>query len=327
MPVVITQNPNFPMQVGWNPATQAPTTQLDFRRILNEVCLWNPNVDPMVAGRWANNYLRQIVDLRNWYGLKLRGNVNIPTITTSGTCTVTNGSNTVQGIGTAWTNALIGFQFRAGFTFPWSTINNVNALAQTLTLDTPFGGRTITGGFQIQSVYITLGSNIKAISWAVNQQQGWPLEVNVPVETINVFDPWRQSLGWSTIWATRPPTPQGSYQIEVWPTPYQAQVFPFEAHMQAPDMVLDTDCPPPFIRSDLIVTRCIADALVFGGRSSKYYDPSTAGMKLAQFNKDIEAMENADNQMDQRDVSWDFGFEDGRVGFGPGSVYAQSHDA
>ena len=50
-------------------------------------------------------------------------------------------------------------------------------------------------------------------------------------------------------------------------------------------------------------------------------------MKLAQFNKDIEAMENADNALDQRDVTWDFGQENGRVGFGPGSTWAQSHDS
>lgn len=327
MPVVITQNPLYPQQVGWNPALQAVTTELNFRQIINETCQWNPNVDPMVAGRWANNYLRKIVDMRQWYGLKLRGNLNIPTITTQGTCTMTNGSPIVQGIGTGWTNALIGFQFRAGFTFPWATINSVNAVAQTLVIDTPFGGNTITGGYQCQSVYVNLGANIKYVLWAVNQQQGWPMEVNCPVQTINTWDPWRQSLGWATIWATRAITPAGVYQIEVWPTPYQAQVFPFEAYQQPPDMQLDTDCPPPFIRSDVIVTRCIADALLFGGRTSKYYDPTTAAAKIKEFNEAVEQMANADNCMDQTDVSWDFGMENGRVGFGPGSTWAQSHDA
>ena len=325
MPAVITQNPAFPNQVGPN-GTQAFVQQLNFRQIINEICQWNPNVDPMTAARWANNRYRQIINKRQWYALKVRGNINIPTITTQGTCTVTNGSNVVQGIGTNWTNNLIGFQFRAGFTFPWATINSVNALAQTMVIDTPFGGNTITGGFQIQSVYITLGANVTYLLNAVNQQQGWSMEVNVPVETINTWDPWRQSLGWSTILATRPPTPNGVFQVEVWPTPYQAQVFPFEAYTQPADMQLDSDSPASFINADLIVTRCIADAKLFGGRGDKYYDPVVAQAKMAEYKENLEAMENADNALDQRDVTWDYGFENGRVGFGPGSVFAQSHD-
>ena len=325
MPVVY-QNPAYPNQVSWN-GVQAVSTQSNYRQIINEICAWNPNLDPMWAGRLANNYLRKIIDMRQWYGCKLRGNINIAqVITTPGQCTITNGSNLIQGIGTNWTTALQGLQFRAGFTYPWATINQVNAITQQIIIDTPFGGNTITGGYQIQEVYITLGANIKYVIWAVNQQQGWPMECNVPVETINVYDPWRQSLGWSTIMATRAPSPDGQFQVEVWPTPYTQQVFPFEAYMQPPDMMLDTDSPPPWIRSDVIVTRCVADALVFGGRTSKYYDPTTASMKIKEFNEAVEQMANADNQLDQRDVTYEYGREEGLVGFGPGSFYAFTHD-
>ena len=327
MPVVIVQNPLYPNQVSWNPASAPVTTQLNFREMINEICQWNPNVDPMIAGRWVNNYIRKIVDMRTWYGLKLRGVINIPQIYQQGTVTTTNGSNIVQGIGTAWTTSFIGTQFRPGFSFPWSTINNVDVANQRLTLDTQYGGQTMTGGYQIQQVYTTLGANIKYLLWALNQQQGWPMEVNVPVQTINTWDPWRQSLGWSTIFATRPPTPDGQFQIEMWPTPYSTQVFPFEAYMQPPDLVKDADTPPPFIRSDVIVGRAIADAKLFGGRGDKYYDPNVAMAKIREFNEAIEQMSNADNMLDQQDVTWMYGFEHGRVGFGPGSFYAQTHDA
>jgi hypothetical protein len=91
-------------------------------------------------------------------------------------------------------------------------------------------------------------------------------------------------------------------------------------------MALDSDSPASFINADLIVTRATVDALLKGGRSSKYYDPTTAATKMAEYKDALEAMENADNSLDQRDVTWLYGFEDGRVGFGPGSVFAQSHD-
>jgi hypothetical protein len=325
MPVVITQNPNFPMQVGPN-GTQAYVQQLGFRQMINEVCLWNPDLDPMIAGRFINNALREVVDSYQWYALKVRGNINIPKVTTSGTCTLTNGSNTVQGIGTAWTNALIGLQFRGGFQGPWRTINNVNALAQTLTIDTPYGGATRTGGYQCQAVYATLGANIKYLLHSKNQNMGWPIEVNGNQETIDAWDTWRTSLGWTTYFATLPPTPDGQFQIEMWPTPYSAQVFPFEAYIQPPDMVLDTDSPPSFIRADVLVRRAIADAKIFGGRTSKYYDPTVSAQKMGEFRTTLEQMQNASNMLDQQDCTWDYGQENGRVGFGPGSTFCQNHD-
>jgi hypothetical protein len=282
----------------------------------------------MVAGRFINDAYREVIDSYQWYALKVRGNINVPTITTQGTCTVTNGSNIVSGVGTGWTNALIGLQFRAGFSFPWATIFNVNPIAQTLTLDTPYGGATAANqGFQIQQVYATLGANIKYLLWANNSQQGWPIEVNGNVGALNAWDVWRISLGWTTYFATRAPTPDGQFQIEMWPTPYQAQVFPFEAYIQPPDMTLDNDSPVSFIRADVLVRRAIADAKLFGGRQSKYYDPLVAQQKMKEFYTTLEQMQNASNMLDQQDVTWDYGQEDGRVGFGPGSTWAQSHDA
>ena len=325
MPVVITQNPQFPNQVGPN-GTQAYVQQLGFRQMINQVCAWNPDLDPMWAGRFINDAMREVVDSYQWYALKVRGNINVPKVTTSGTCILTNGSNVVQGIGTAWTTALIGLQFRGGFQGPWRTVNSVNAIAQTLTIDTPYGGDTRTGGYQCQAVYATLGANIKYLLHSRNQNQGWPIEVNGNQETIDAWDTWRTSLGWTTYFATLPPTPDGQFQIEMWPTPYSAQVFPFEAYIQPPDMNLDTDSPPSFIRADVLVRRAIADAKLFGGRTSKYYDPVVASQKMKEFYTTLEQMQNASNMLDQQDCTWNYGSESGRVGFGPGSTFCQSHD-
>jgi hypothetical protein len=329
MPVVFS-NPQFPYQVGPN-GSQAFVQQLNFRQMIQEVCLWNADLDPMLAGRFINNAYREVIGKRDWYALKVRGNLSIPTVQTQpGICTVTNGSNIVQGIGTAWAsagpNSVVGLQFRSSFSGPWQTIVSVNNALQQLTIDTPYGLATRTGGFQIQEAYAVLGANITKLAWATNAQQGWPVEVNVPVPVANVWDTWRISLGWTTIFFNRAPTPDGQFQIEMWPTPFQAQVFPFEAYTQPADMVLDQDSPASYIRADLLVTRAVADAKVFSGRGSKYYDPTVAAGKMAEFKSKLEDMENRDNALDQQDVTWDYGFEDGRVGFGPGSFYNQTHD-
>jgi hypothetical protein len=323
MPATITQNPNFPNQSSPN-GKQAYVQQLSYRQMINEVCQWNPNVDPMIAGRWLNSYYRDLLQKRNWYALKVRGNINVPQTINTGRATATNGSNIIQGTGTAWTRNLIGMQFRVGFTYPYQTIYDVDVSNQRLTVDSQFGGNTITGGYNIVEAYVQMGANAVRLLHAKNQQQGWSMDVDVPQQVLDGRDAWRISLGWSKVISPRPPSVDGIYQMEIWPTPYSQQVFPYEGYIQPPDMVLDTDSPASFIRADILVTRAISDAKLFGGRGDKYYDPTVAQMKIAQYNASVELMENADNALDQQDVTWEY--EHDGAGFSEGSIYGQSHD-
>jgi hypothetical protein len=323
---VIFSSPVFPNQSGASPFNQAYSVQNNFREMIGEVTRWNPNCDPQVAGRLLNNRYRSIIDRRSWYGLKVRGQIVIPEINATGQAVTVMGSNTVTGIGTNWNVTLVGTQFRQAFTNEWQTITAVNATAQTLQLDFPYPGPSATGPFQITQVYIVMGGNIKRIIWATNSQQGWPINVRTTVKSLNEWDTWRIALGWVRHFATRAPTPDGQFQMEVWPAPYAAQVFPFEAYTQPPNMVADTDAPVAWVRSDLIVMGAVADALVMGGRKSDYYDPTTAMAKEKQFNSEIEHAEMADNDLDQTDVMWDDGADMPNETIGDGSAYAQSHD-
>lgn len=329
MPIVF-QNPQFPSQQGASPFNQAYVTETNAGQMIREVCGWNPSVDPMTALRMLNESYRRLIDCRSWYGLKVRGQISVPNPYTTGQVTITNNSNIVQGIGTAWTPSLVGQQFRISFQYPYATIQSVNETAQTMVIDFPFAGNTQTSGYQILAAYFALDGNIKRMLWSINQLLGWPMVVNVNVASINQWDAWRTYQGWSTHFAVRPPTPSGQYQIEIWPSPFQQQVFPFEAYTQPPDMQLETDCPVSFIRSDILVTGAIADALLYRPKQNNYYDPqfalSVASAKKKEFWEYVEQMSQADNDTDQQDTSWDYGFEGGNSGFGGGGNYGQSHD-
>lgn len=309
MPVVFT-SPQFPYQVGANPYNQAFSVQSNAGTMLREVTNWNSNVDSEVALRFINNRMRQIIDRRSWYATKVRFVANVPEIVQMGTCTVTYNSNMVQGLGTNWTTALVGLQFRQTFTQPYQTIVAVNPTLQTLQLDTPYPGPTFSGAYYIVEAYLTFGANIKRLLWASNQLFGWPLDVGVKVQELNAKDQWRAAMGWATTMATRPPTPDGQFQVEVWPTPYAAQTFPGEAYTQPPNMVLDSDSPQAWIRSDIIVTGAISDALLYRPKQNSYYDPATAvsvaSGKAAQYEKDLLEMENADEGLEQQAVQWDY---------------------
>lgn len=328
MPVVLT-NPTFPFQVGASPTNQAFSVQLNFRQMIGEVTQFNPNLDPEVAGRFINNYYRKVVDRRNWYGLKVRGVASVPNLVQSGQATVTNGSAAVVGTNTSWTAAMVGMQFRTAFIYPYQTIVAVGS-ATSLTLDMPFQGTTVTGGYQIVQAYITFGANIKRLRWATNNLFGWPMEINVPVETLNARDTWRQNLGWARVFATRPPTPDGQFQVECWPTPYAQQDFAFEAWTQPPNLDADGDAPVAWIRSDLLVKRASADALMHRPKQNPYYSEQTAIAVAGQFRQEFEASlieaENADEGLDPQAVTWDYGDEDGGNGDGHGSAFAQMHE-
>lgn len=325
MPVVFS-NPNFPNQVGQSTQNQSYVTQLNFGQMLREVCQWNSAVDPMWAGRMINNRYRQIIARRSWYGLKVMGQIIVPKPYSTGQATVTVGQKTVTGTGTTWDQSLVGQQFRVNFTEAYETIVSVDQVHQTLQLAMPYAGNNSqTSGYQILAAYFALDNNIKRMLWAVNQLMGWPMDVNVPVESINGIDPWRTSLGFSTTIATRAITAAGGFQVEIWPGAFQRQVFPFEAYTQPPDMQADTDAPVSFIRSDVIVTGAICDALLWQPKKNTFYDPQTAvtiaAEKGRQFQADISEMENEDNNVDQRDVTWDYA-----QGGGGGAMWAQNHD-
>lgn len=325
MPVVLS-NQQFPYQVGASPFTQSFSTQLNYGKMLRELTNWNSNLDTEVAGRMINNRYRQIIDRRSWYGLKVRGNAFTPNVVNNGTCTTVQESATVQGIGTTWTPALIGLQFRQSFTQPFQTIVAVNQGLQQLTLDTPFPGTSATSAYYIAQAYMTFGGNIKRFKWATNQLFGWPIKVNVPVEVINAQDTWRMSYGWATTFATRPPTPDGQYQVEIWPTPYPAQIFPFEAYTQPPNLEDDSDTPVAWISSDFIVTGAISDALLWRPKQNKWYDPQTAvtiaATKSKEWEERIVVAENADEGLEQQAVTWDYDAQNTAVS----DFYAQTHD-
>jgi hypothetical protein len=304
--------------------------------MIGELTQWNPNLDPTNAARMINNRYRAIVCRRNWYGLKVRGIASTPATVNNGMVTVTQNSSTVTGDGTNnWDQSIVGLQFRSAMIYEWQTITAVSlpdpiTNVQTITLDMPFTGPTATGGYQIAMVYLTFGNNINRFKWATNKFWGWRIRFDVVnIQTLNWRDTWRTMYGWTTDFVTRPPTPDGQFQVELWPPGYQYQEIPFEAYTQPPEMRLDTDSPVAWIRSDVIVTGALSDALLFRPKTNPYYSEALAMQiaagKRAQYEADLLQAENADEALDQQAVQWDYEGQDDLWTPGIGSLWAQLH--
>jgi hypothetical protein len=306
-----------------NQATQAQTTAGNLGQMVGRVAHWNYDAPITEIRKWINDSYRDIINSRSWNGLKIRGQLTVPNIYSTGTVTLTLGSQTVVGTGTAWDSSFIGRQIRAGFS---TGFYNISAVADPthLTIDLPWGNPTLTNtGYTIMQPWVSLGYNIKRILTMVNQRQGWRMVTDYPQRILNQQDTWRTSMGWS--WAVSPkePTSAGEPQFEIYPAPTFQQVFPYQAYIQPPDMVNDVDFPVPWIPTDVLILPAIANVLTVGGpKKNQYYDPTTAGAKLKEFSAKMQGVINADDALDPKD----YRFGDGLPVAPMGATFWQNHD-
>jgi hypothetical protein len=325
MPAPPPSGPAFEYGVGQQVTLQSKpaTTQLTFRQICGEIGQWNPTVPPMMLKRWVQTAYRSLIDERNWYGLLVKGLVTVPQNYSAGQVTVITGSPIVTGSGTMFTNAMIGRQFRIGFSQPIYTIQSVQGAGQ-FTLDLNWGGPTYTGiGYQIFQSIVSLGNNVKRVYQMVNQQQGYQLITNMTQAALNRFDTWRTQMGWTWLIASYAMSPDGSPLWELYPAPTFQQSFPYLAIIQPPDMQADDSYPVSFLRTDILVNLGVAKALLFGGKGNPYYNPETSQIFQNLATVEINKMKGMDNTQWQQDLQWDYNNWP-MAQFG--SQYEQSHD-
>lgn len=320
MPTVLPTGQPIPNQV--NPTSRPASTQLNLREMAGEVRQWNPDVPGPMAARWIQNAYRKVIDFRLWYGLLIRGQIVVPSVYSTGTATFTLGSAQVTGIGTAWTTDMVNRQIRQGFSTGWYNIQSVDPTNQTLTLDLPWGNQSASGGYQIVQTWVSPGPNIKRILEMVNQRQGWRMKMDMPQAVANYFDTWRVTTGWTFLCLNKEPRADGSPVYELYPAPTFQQCFPYLAYVQPPDLKEDADYPVTFVRSDILVLEGIKEALLYRGKSSRYYDPQTAAVKAKEFQEELFKMSLNDDNQYPKDLLWDFAKY---PYYQYGSQYMQSH--
>jgi hypothetical protein len=270
MPVPPQQIPNQVLPSGQQPYVQ----QQNFGQMVGEVLASNPDMDPESIKVKLNGIVRKIYDRRTWYGCMVRGQIVTSGYTIGGSVDITNGSTTVQGVGTSWTPQLIGRQFRLGYNTPPYTITALDPAAQVITLEMPWGGASYTGaGYFIAQYYYSPGPNIKYIHTAKNLIMAWRLQLGYNQQSLDAIDPWRINTFSPTTLAQMPPGVNGEYMVELWPVPSIVQALPFIAVVQPPNLVNDNETLPAYIRTDVVTKFGIADAKVWRGpKLNKYYD-------------------------------------------------------
>lgn len=293
----------------------APTTltQLNLRQMVGEVLAWNPDLDPQLALRFVQNSYRRIIRRRMWKATIVQGVTSSVAPTNIGTVNVTTGSPLVYGSGTAWTVALIGQQFRIGFNFPWYNIVNVDVTNQILFLELPWADVSIpNSAYLIFRMIYNLGPGLRMLNEIRNQLMGFVCMSDTgKIQILNARDTWRAQVGWPFRAVPWPPSPDGNLRVELYPTPFMQQSFPFTAYAQPPDLVEDTDIPLPWIASDVICLPAKAEAIMSADPSSRFYKPSLAEQMMRQYEAEIARLENEDDNAMPKDVSWDYNQDPG----------------
>lgn len=307
-------NEVLPIQNGQTPFVQ----QMDFGAMIGSVLAWNPDATAM-APVFLNDALRKVLDRRTWYGLFTKAQVCVPAAVVGGTATVTNGSNLVRGVGTAWTNSAVGMQFRQGYNAPIYTITAVDTVNQVLTLEMPWGGPSLSAGYYIVKYYYSF-PNVKYIKTMVNTIMGFKFRLNLTQNFLNARDPWR-AMGGNFSWgiAPMPTDTYGNYVFELYPASWTVQAFPVLMYTQPSNLVKDTDTLPPYIRCDVLIKEAIAQVLVWrGAKNNQFYDPGESQRKHAEFEAELNHMAQADENLYRTDTIYK---DDGLPYYEPGGGF------
>lgn len=166
-----------------------------YREIWNRVLLRCPAVSSYLARDWVTNAFRRLGERRRWSWLVKYGQFIAPAVYNTGTVTVTLQSTTVTGVGTTWTQAMVGRQFRIGTATPIYTIAQVNS-ATSLDLDSVWGGATTAAvTYQIYQCYFTPPTDFHAFITVWDPAMNWQLWRNIQQQELNTWDAQRSNTG------------------------------------------------------------------------------------------------------------------------------------
>ena len=285
----------------------------NYAQVWNQVLLRAPDVGPMIAQNLVRNAFLRVAERRRWSWLIKFGQFISPAVYNTGTVTVTQGSATVTGSGTAWTSALLYRQFRIGLTAPIYTIQSVDSATQ-ITLDSAYGSTTASGAvYQIYQCFYSTPSDYHSMLTLWDPQMNWQLYLNVKQEELNLVDAQRATMGnaycvsyrdTSTLTTNISAGQPGVPRLELWPHA-TARVFPFLYEARATDLIDSGALLPRYIRGDMLLEMALAECANYPGTRDKpnaYFNRQTAQWHAVQGERFINEAERQDDETDMQDL-------------------------
>lgn len=277
--------------------------------------LYAPDVPPPLLRQFVNNSYSRALAAHDWSELRGAGGFYLDAPYTTGTVTVTEGSDQVVGAGTAWTVAdHQNLQLVVGSIGPFYDITSVDAGTQTLTLSRPYSGATTAGAaYSIQLIYVVAPSDFMHFTFFADMgQDWWPLDRQMTQETLDVYDPRRRlSVSRPVQLVNTLPSPftstLGRPRYELWPRPTGAVSYFFRYVRKLALLSDDADTIIYPMRGDVIREGAMADLALWPGTKdapNPYYQPEVAQAHDQRFQAGLALIKLEDQNIRQTTVSY-----------------------
>src|SRR5215472_5544569 len=158
--------------------------------------LHSPVLPTALAQSFIRARFRDVRRKRLWSWRVGQSQFITPNVYSTGLASATVGSNIITGVGTGWTSALVGLQFRFGLVAPIYTIVEVDS-ATSLLLDQPFGGIASASptGYQIFLTYLTPPSDFQDFISVRDTFNNYRIATHITQEFLDSIDAQRATSG------------------------------------------------------------------------------------------------------------------------------------
>lgn len=280
-----------------------------YQRIYRQVLLRCPAVGTFNAQLFIQHAFRQLCQRRLWSFQTKRAQFIMNAQYNTGTVSVVLNSDTVVGVGTTFTGAMVGRQFRIGLNTPIYTIIAVPD-ATTLTLSEVWGAASASAqGYRIYNAYVTVPADFQSFISVYDPQMNWQLWTQVQQEYLNIYDAQRASTGTSYLLSPidystldSPPLPR----YEVWPHQTAQYVYPYLYVARMADLDDSGATLPREVNGDLLLEMALAECARWPGASvespNPYFNLTLALQHDRRAETILQQVERLDDEISQTSV-------------------------
>jgi len=171
----------------------------DFNTLSNRLLTRVPKAGIMLAQQWVNDSWQTLQSMREWSWRRRFGTIAPPNLYATGTVSTNVGvglPTTLTGIGTSWTQDMIGRQIRiGGLMYPYYTIIGWNS-ATSIEISAPWAGPDVTHQtYTMLKIYYDMPSDFGYFYYVVSIKDAYRLWINVTENDLAMMDPQRTNTG------------------------------------------------------------------------------------------------------------------------------------
>jgi hypothetical protein len=279
-----------------------------FGPVWRRLLIYSPELPPPLAQEWVNNAYSMALRAYDWYNMKQDGTFTVPDSYTTGTITLTQGSPTVIGIGTAWDASMVGRQLYPNSQAPVFTIIAVGG-PTSLTIDAPWTGATVgLQPYEITLSYIEMPADFESFDSVYDPVLKYRLRTNWTQAQLDIGDAARVLSVGGTPWifAAAKRSAAGLPRYELYPRIQLARTYGFRYRKVTPELIADSDEIIPPLSASILRMGALAEMELWSGTEQR---PRSANMavyaaRLASYNEELTQAETEDQNLEQTRIQY-----------------------